>query len=124
MANKRFNATYEKIDARIKVQSDVFTWTEDGMHFYFAPALDLVGYGENDIEAQNSFELVLKEFIEYTHNKKTLFDELERLGWTINKKKKRALPPTTEQLIDDNEDFKRLLQRNDIKSHSRSIQFA
>lgn len=124
MANKRFNATYEKLNAKINVQSDVFTWVEDGTHFYFAPALDIVGYGESDVEAKNSFEIVLQEFIEYTHNKKTLFDELERLGWTTNKKKKRALPPTTEQLKNDNEDFKFLLKRNDVKSHTRSIQFA
>lgn len=124
MANKRFNATYESGNAKINVEAEVFTWVEDNIHYYFSPALDIVGYGINDQEAQQSFEYTLKDFIEYTHNKRTLFDELERLGWTTNKKKKRAHPPTTTQLMDDNEEFRDLLQRPDVQSHKRMLEFA
>ncbi len=124
MANKRFDATYESGRDKINVEAEVFSWVEDNIFYYFCPALDIIGYGISDQEAQRSFEDVLKAFIEYTHNKRTLFDELERLGWTTNKKKKRAHPPTKEQLLDDNEEFRHILQRDDVKSHQRNLEFA
>lgn len=57
---------------------------EEGINYIYSPALDLTGYGKNVKEAKESFEVTLKEFIDYTDNKKTIFDELEHLGWLVN----------------------------------------
>lgn len=120
MASRHYNATYNKEDAKIHVNVDVITWQEDGIFYYFSPALDLVGYGESDIEARKSFEIMLAEFVDYTHNKRTMFDELERLGWTINKKKKRMHPPKKEELLQDNEEYRNLMDRQDIQKTVRN----
>lgn len=63
-------------------------WEEEGIHFVFAPALDLTGYGNSEEEAKRSFEVTLAEFLQYTNNKQTFYDELEHLGWSVNRKKK------------------------------------
>lgn len=119
MANKHYDATYSKGNAKITVKLDVITWEEDNIFFYFSPALDIVGYGQSDSDARESFEHIMGEFVSYTHNKGTLFDELERLGWAVNKKKKRMLPPNTEDLLQDNEEYRNLMSRQDIQTTVR-----
>ncbi len=54
---------------------------EGDVFILFAPALDISGYGKTEEEAQQSFEVVFEEFIEYTVKKHTLHKELKRLGW-------------------------------------------
>lgn len=120
MANKHYNASYNKGNAKIHVNLDVITWQEEGVFYYFSPALDLIGYGQSDEEAQQSFEIMLAEFVDYTHNKRTMFDELERLGWTVNKRKKRMQPPNQEELLQDNEEYRNLMNRQDIKTTVKS----
>lgn len=120
MANKRFNATYEKGNSKIRVTVEVVTWSDDDVFHYYSPALDLVGYGYSDQEAKESFETVFSEFVDYTHSKGTIYDELERLGWTVNKRKKRVQPPSKEELMDDNEDYRNLMKRDDIRTLTKS----
>lgn len=54
---------------------------EDGIHFIHAPNLDLTGYGYNENEARESFEIVLEEFFDYTLKNKTLDKVLKKHGW-------------------------------------------
>src|SRR5699024_2688195 len=53
----------------------------------FFSDLDIVGYINNDQSAQRFFEYIIKGFIEYTHNRSALFDELERFEMESNRKK-------------------------------------
>jgi len=109
MAKKFVEAKYEDGKHIVKIGLTLVLWKEDDIYFQYSPQLDLTGYGKSTNEAQSSFEQTLKDFINYTLNKDTLFDELERLGWTTNKRKKRLKAPEEEQLLEDNETYKELL---------------
>jgi hypothetical protein len=63
------------------------------LHFVYAPALDVTGYGLNEKEAQNSFVISLEEFLDFTQKKGTLNSELERMGWKLNRKTNHFDPP-------------------------------
>ncbi|MBQ8070947.1 MAG: hypothetical protein IJ202_08860 [Bacteroidales bacterium] len=76
-------ANYIKIDNKgIEIKLDVIFYSEDGIIIAYAPALDLSGYGKDDAEARNSFEVALHEYIKYTVENKTLDDDLKVHGWT------------------------------------------
>jgi hypothetical protein len=109
MAKKFVEAKYDDGKHIVKIGLTLILWKENEIYFQYSPQLDLTGYGKSANEAQSSFEQTLKDFIDYTLNKDTLFDELERLGWTTNKKKKRLRAPEEEQLLEDNETYKDLL---------------
>lgn len=126
MAEKsgRFKALYERGNHRVTVQLSILAWEQDNVYFLYSPALDLTGYGTNLTEAKKSFETTLQEFVQYTLNKKTVYKELERLGWTVNERKKRFHPPTTEQLLEDNETFRELQSRPGVRTTSRILELA
>ncbi|HEY2582069.1 MAG TPA: hypothetical protein VGI43_09685 [Mucilaginibacter sp.] len=109
MAKQFIQANYEDGDHAVTVGLTLVLWEEDGISYQYSPELDLTGYGHSKTEAKDSFEHVLEDFIKYTLHKKTIFDELERLGWTTNKKKKRLKAPEEEQLLQDNETYKNLI---------------
>ena len=121
MAKKFVESKYDDGTNIVKVGLALVFWQEDGIYFQYAPELDLTGYGKSEIEAESSFKHTLEEFISYTLNKGTLFDELERLGWTTNKRKKRVRAPEEEQLIADNETYKNLLNMPGTKRSTTSL---
>lgn len=81
----------------IDVKLSLIEFEEEGLHFIYSPALDLTGYGKTEDAAKESYNLDMEEFLKYTSNKKTVFQELERLGWTISKKNVTA--PSLSALI-------------------------
>ena len=89
----------------------VLLWKEDAIHYAMSPSLDITGYGRTEEEAQKSFEVMAHEFMLYTHRKKTIYTELERLGWTINKKKRRVKAPDMLEMLEDNEELKEVINR-------------
>lgn len=109
MAKKFVETKYDDGKHVVKIGLTLILWKEDDIYFQYSPQLDLTGYGKSADEAQSSFDQTLKDFMSYTLNKDTLFDELERLGWTTNKSKKRLRAPEEEQLLEDNETYKGLL---------------
>jgi hypothetical protein len=82
MSKKFLQANYKNKTRAVKVGVNLLLWEEDGIYYQYSPELDLTGYGKSEIEAVNSFEYVLYDFISYTLNKGIIFVELERLGWT------------------------------------------
>ena len=78
-------------------------------------------YGLTKEEARESFETVLEEFVKYTHNKKTIFQELENLGWAVNKRKKRVVSPDFEDLLSENEHFRHLYKSKDLVRDSSNV---
>ncbi len=67
----------------VAVNLDVILETEHGITTAYCPALELSSYGDDEDDAQKSFEVVLQDFLEYTMEKGTLERELLRLGWTL-----------------------------------------
>lgn len=124
MAKTHFKGTFSNGKYKVSISLSLYIWEEDETTFVYSPALDVTGYGENEIEAKTSFEITLKEFVSYTQNKNTIFDELERLGWTVNRKKKRIHAPDIEELKSDNTTFKNLLKKANLRSENTNVQLA
>jgi hypothetical protein len=108
MAKAKFTGTYNTKYYRVDVGLNMLIWEADGIFYCYSPALDLTGYGKTKEDAKQSFEDTMDEFITYAHNKRTIFDELEKLGWTVNKKKRRVSAPSEQQMLEDNETYKEL----------------
>lgn len=121
MDKKQANAKYSDGNNNVELQVSIFLWEEDAIFYVYAPALDLTGYGVSKEEARDSFETVLHEFIVYTHNKKTIFTELENLGWAVNKRKKRLISPDFEDMLSENEHFKHLYKSKNLEKASSSV---
>lgn len=121
MDEKRANAKYSDGKKNVELNVSIFLWEEDSVFYVYSPALDITGYGLSKEEARESFETVLQEFIVYTHNKKTIFKELENLGWAVNKKKKRVVSPDFEDMLSENEHFKYLYKSKDLVRDSSSV---
>lgn len=121
MDKKQANAKYSDGRNNVELTVSIFLWEEDAIFYVYAPALDLTGYGLSKVEARASFEMVLQEFIVYTHNKKTIFIELENLGWAINKKKKRVVSPDFEDMLTENEHFNHLYKSKNLVRDSSNV---
>lgn len=124
MAKAQFKGTFDQGEYLITISLSLYIWDEDGITFVYAPALDITGYGNSEEEAKNSFRITLDEFVSYTHKKKTIFDELESLGWAVNRKKKRLHAPDLEELRSDNVAFRDLLKKNNVRSENQNVELA
>lgn len=121
MDKKRANAKYSNGRENVEFSVSIFLWEENSIFYVYSPALDITGYGLTKEEARESFEIVLEEFIKYTHNKKTIFQELENLGWAVNKRKKRVISPDFEDLLSENEHFRHLYKSKDLVRDSSNV---
>lgn len=106
----------------IKLNLSVILFEDNGAKIAYCPALDVYGYGRYEQEARESFELCLAEFLDYTIKKKTLFKELESLGWTI-KKQKKFTAPAFSSLLEKNKTLKKVMDTKDFKKISAPITF-
>lgn len=109
---------------RIEFSLSVYTWEQEGVYFVYSPALDIVGYGNNNLEAESSFSITLEEFNKYVTNKGTVFDELEDLGWLVNRKKKKFTQPDFEDIKNDNEDFMDIIKSGIASEQRRQVAIA
>lgn len=121
MDKKRVNAKYSDVKKNVEFVISIFLWEEDSVFYVYSPALDLTGYGISKEEARESFETVLHEFIVYTHNKKTIFKELENLGWAVNKRRRRVISPDFEDMLTENEHFNHLYKSKDLTRDSSNV---
>lgn len=121
MDKKSANAKYSDGKKSIELNISIFLWEENSIFYAYSPALDLTGYGYSKEEARESFEIMLQEFLVYTNDKKTIFKELERLGWAVNKKKKRVVSPDFEDMLSDNEHFKELYKTRDLVRDTSNV---
>ncbi|MGQ3015107.1 MAG: hypothetical protein ACT6QS_15455 [Flavobacteriales bacterium] len=107
-----------------KIRLRLYIWSEDKVFFVYAPALDLTGYGNTETEAKDSFTHILQETVSYMENKDTLFDELERLGWTTNRAKRRVKAPDIKEMKEDNEEFRIISSKPNVKTINESLELA
>jgi len=123
MARLDIKASFTNPKGNIEVRLSLILFKEDNIHYVYSPALDLTGYGKTEKEASDSFELMLKEFIKYTTNKKTLFDELKRLGWRVSgtKNKRKVSAPSMAELLRDNEQFNEIVNEHEYTKKDKAI---
>ena len=51
----------DKIEVKAMSLS-LISYKDDEAHYSYCPALELIGYGDNDRETQESFKIVLEEY--------------------------------------------------------------
>jgi hypothetical protein len=109
---------------KITVNLFVILFNEEGTVIAFCPALDIYGYGNNALEAQNSFDVALEEYFRYTINKNTLHDDLTSRGWKLagSKSKRNGLiPPTMSELLNLNSDFGEIFNTHEFQKLNRAV---
>lgn len=126
MAKLNLSASYHRNfgGKNIEVNVSLYSYEEEGLHIVYSPAFDLYGYGRSTEEAKESFGVVLDEFIKYTYNKGTFLDELKRLGWNVNKVKKRISKleaPDLNVLLRDNETFNDIYNNKSPHRESKTV---
>ena len=106
----------------ITVKVAVLSFKEDQAYIIYCPALDLSGSGSTESEAKDSFAVVVSEYLNYTTHKGTLWTELIKLGWIIQKsKKKPATPPSMSELLENNEEFSRIFDNYPYKKFDTGV---
>lgn len=113
-------ASFSSKKGTVTVNVPVILFKEDNAQIMFCPALDLSGSGNTIAEAQQSFGVVLEEYLNYTTNKGTLWNDLRKLGWSIQKKKP-ATPPTMSELLENNEEFSRIFDTRPYKKFDTGV---
>lgn len=108
----------------VKIALTLYYWEKENLHFVYSPALDLTGYGKTQTDAQKSFELVLEEYSSYTSSKNTIYDDLEKIGWTVNRSKKIIEPPGLEVMLEKNKEFKNIIETEYTQKSNIEIEFA
>lgn len=124
MLDITLNASFKNRNTGIEAKLSLFSFEEDGMHVIFSPALDLFGYGKTDQEAKDSFLVALEEFITYTTNKKTLFKELQRLGWDIkgSKQHRKIKSPDLVKMASENKELSDLLENKNFTKYDELVE--
>ena len=96
----------------------LLTFQEEGLYFFYSPALDLTGYGRTVQEADSSFQEALRQFLNYSTNKNTLWPELRKLGWKISKKS-ISKPPSLVDMVNKNQYLAEIFEEKQYqKTHS------
>jgi len=106
--------------ARIKGTLSIIQFKEGKNTILFCPALELTGYGANEVDAKLSFEVTLKEFLRYTIQKKTLNKELERFGWI--RKGKKIIQPDFSDLLLKNKDLHSIIDNKEFKKFNEVME--
>ena len=113
------------IQTEIKYRKDltltVLFWSEENDYYFYCPALDITGHGNSAKEARESFDILLKGFLLHSQSSDALLDELEKLGWMINKKKRRIHAPDYSEMLEDNETLRVLQSKRNIRKVLREI---
>jgi gamma-glutamylcysteine synthetase len=115
----QYEAKYKDHQHNIETRLSIILFQENEHYIAYAPALDLSGYGYSEEEAHRSFGVALEEFLRYTSNKKTIANELTRLGWKVKAKKMQA--PNWSDLIVKNNYIADIMEHKQFKKIDRSV---
>jgi predicted RNase H-like HicB family nuclease len=106
---------------RIKsIKLVVLSFKDDNIFHIYCPSLNLVGCGYTKKEADDSFKIVLEEYIRYTTENQTLIADLEGLGWDINGKK--PTPPKILDSVKTDEELSNIFNNYDFIKHSIPVE--
>lgn len=122
----KFSSTWQEGPHKIEVRVTLILFEDSNTHVVYCPALDLSGYGQTEKEAMESFRISLEEFIHYTINKKTFYNELRRLGWKIKgqKAQNRSIinPPNISDLLQKNANFNNIFNNFPFRKIDEQIE--
>ncbi|MBK5203581.1 MAG: hypothetical protein JJE45_07680 [Prolixibacteraceae bacterium] len=126
MSNLHLSAGLDFKNGKYNVGLSLVEFKEENVTIIYSPALDLSGYGYSDVEAMSSFAEALHEFFNYTYNKKTLYQVLKDLGWTIkgSKKKPKFNPPKDSDLVTSNSMYNEIVNKKNYKVSRENVEFA
>lgn len=99
----------------IDVQLSVIFYEEDNIHYAYCAALDVLGYGNTEDEAKESFEIMIKEILTDAVTTGTLSSLLHSYGWVKNQ------PPKTSDLINSNDDLAEIVNNKSYKTVLQSV---
>jgi hypothetical protein len=103
------------------VSLTVLFWSEGKDYFFYCPALDIQGHGNSAQQAKIAFEGMLNGFLQHTRNSQTILDELEKLGWMINREKKRVHAPEYSEMLEDNATLRELQAKRNIRKVMQEV---
>lgn len=115
------NPTFVPNEHILTVPLSILVWEDHSIHYIYSPALDLTGYGTSKAEAQESFEVTVDEFLRYTELNKTIYEELKRLGWTVDKSKMQVYPPDDAGMRKNNETYSEICRMSGVSRHNTDI---
>lgn len=117
LAKENSNDFKKSIDCKV----DILMYEEDGIHYVYSPALDLVGYGKTGEEALASWEVVIEEYLRYGLEKDTLANDLKSHGWSIKKSTNELQPPLFSWLLTNNDQLSEMYDKHSFHKTSRLI---
>ena len=125
MAEYLFQGKLQTSTNAVKVKLLLFHFEDENkINFIYSPHLDLTGYGKSTEEAQQSFGIVLEDFVDYTIKKKTLGKVLQQLGWTLKgmpKKPKKVIAPSITSIIKDNKYISEIFDKYPVSTFHQEI---
>ena len=125
MAEYIFHGELQTSTNLVKVKLLLFHFEDENkINFIYSPHLDLSGYGISLEEAQQSFQLALEDFIDYTLKKKTFRKVLLQLGWSIkglSKKPKRILAPSITTIISENKYISEIFDKYPVNTFHEEV---
>jgi hypothetical protein len=106
----------------IEIHLPLIIFKDSDSQVVYCPALDVSGYGKTEHEAFESFKICMDEFFQYTLNKNTFRDELQRLGWKLKKSKtKPMIPPDMSVLLCNNDNFSNIFNNFPFRKVSEAF---
>lgn len=105
----------KKVEARL----DVFCFENDGCRICYAPALDLAGYGLNDQEAEDSFQITFNEFIGDIVKNDKVDSVLSSLGWKLMKRS--VLAPDMTNILMTNKTLQGIFNMTNYVKSSQNL---
>jgi len=106
----------------VTVRVPIIQFEEDNNQIIYCPALEVTGYGNSEDEAKEAFEISLSEFFKYTLHKRTLYNEMRRLGWKVKKSMSKAHPPSMSKLLEENDNFNRIFNQYAFRKYDEQIE--
>jgi hypothetical protein len=109
---------------KIKANLTLISFKEKKVYHIYSPAVDIYGYGYTEDEAKHSFQICFEQFIDYTTKKKTLVQELTRLGWVVKggSKNRKFKQPNFSDLLIHNKDLYSLIDKKDYTKFSEKVE--
>jgi len=103
----------------LEITLDTIEFKEGDIFYFYAPALDILGYGNTQQEAKNSWEVMMKEYFAYSLKKNTFVQDLQRHGWTVQKK--HLIPPNLSWILQNNDQASEVYNNHNFTKTSRPV---
>ena len=107
----------EKVEVK-SMKLSLISYKDDEAHYWYCPALELTGYGDDEKQAQESFNIVLEEYIRYTTENQTLIADLKSLGWKITQNGNKLIPPKIVESLQTNTELTDIFNSRDFVKRS------